>query len=404
MPQNTLTDIRRNNQRSTLRDAYMPAINPAMGDPLNTLGSRVGRIGDTPMDPLPPVGAYASGAGLRRAQNEMRTPLRYVPGSGTQITGYNAFSDGFQAQPSPGGWAARNAGVYTKAAPPRMEVKNRDVRSGSATDAQRIALNRMRGGMSLNNDEELLLRGLPPAQLQAAYEGSFADRKSQAKETVRQRALSRGDARVAGRNYRRLTQDMPPALAGAMSLGGGNIDPVTAAMTGLLDGPTSAAFNETNARSRTDDLRRSADQEKTRQDGLITGLLSEDPQIRQAAAAQLGLGPQSSNGFSLTEPNPDGTPNLGLDNNDLLAMQNREGNDIAIEQYGRSKQWSKDRINAAKREYGQSLLSRGADWAYDQAFAPTPAGSARNPPQMGMLRKAMTGGKFLLKSLRPPGV
>lgn len=371
----TLTDVRRNNTRSTLRSAYMPAINPAMGDPLNTLGSQVGMIRDMPMEPLPPVGAYASGAGLRRAQNEMpNTPLRYTPGIGTQVTGHNAFSGGFQAQPSPAdAWSLRNPDPYTKASPARMEVPNRNVRSGSNQDAASIALNRMRGGMSLNRDERLLLQGMDPATIQGAYSGSFADRKAQAKETVRQRGLARGDARAAGRaasgNYRAsIRGGMPANIAGALSLtGAGGVDPMAATLAGLMPGGTAAAFNETNARSRADDLNRTADADKTRQAGLIAGLQSEDPAIRQAAASQLGLGPQTGNGFSLTTPNPDGTPNLGFNNDDLLAMENRRGDDFMIAQYGKSKGWSADKIAAAQREYGSSILDRGADWLYNNA-------------------------------------
>lgn len=429
-----LNTLRQNRNRSSLRSAYLPATNPAIGDPLNRLGSQLGRINEEPMEPLPAVGSYAAGAGLNNLRGE-RGGRGYSSQYGTQLTGYTSFDDGRMAGPSAGeAWAARNgAGIGAAAQQrmftnsqlraqglpqisPGMSLKQSWQRTGSATDAPRIALTRLRNGVPLNPDEEQLIAGMAektPGGMTRLLAGSRAEQKANSRAVLRERGLARGDARAAARNFRAMTSPrnvrlasggmvsqpgMPAQLAGAMTLAGGAgaVDPMMAALSGMMPGGTAAEFNDTATRERIAGMDRNAADSRTQQAMIMQAMQSEDPATRAWALSQL---PASQGGTSLRQPGDEplpegGEPSLGLTNDDALALENRRGNDAAIAAYGRSRKWSQDKIAAVQREYGRTLLSKaaglvlphlnepytgpnpgfleqGADWLYGQ-FGPRP--------------------------------
>lgn len=379
--------LRGANLAADLRSAYLPATNPAVGDPLNIMGSQIGRIGRRPDEPLPPpTKPYHQVPG--QMDGVVSVPGGGVGGPGLRMPGHNAFSGGFQAQPSAGDkWAARNPNPYPAGSPLRLGVKNPDVRSGSNKDALKIAQNRARAGMSLNEDEKHFL-GTPDGtvpisisanaptavapSLQDVLAGSFAERQTQAKETVRQRGLARGDARAQARNYREMTAPRNVRMGDGSTV---SRPGMPAGLAAYSNAPAGGSLREILGYGAEGAARLGVG--RLEADATLRGKsMDNETDIKKAnilkdiAAMEAGKGAGAP-------PTPEDGPQLDLGNDDLLALQNREGNDGAIEQYGRTKGWSDDKIAAVKRQYGEGPLKKAARAAGGAMFsAPATAGAA----------------------------
>ena len=267
---------------------YQNAVSPlrkAMQDPRNAMGSQVGVIGPAPRIPeseMPaPTRPYRQVPG--QLPGVISVPGGGVGGSGWRIPGHNAFSDGYQAQPTAGEkWAARNAGAYANK-PPRVSAANATdpIRGANqrptTNDPLSVALTRMRSGMSLNAEEKKLVGAMGPESLSAMMEGSPAATKAAAKENVRQAGIERGLVNRASKNYDKLTRPrtlgisgatggivsrpgMDPRLAGAMTLGGSQGgSPLKYALAGLISGETAADYNRVEALAKEGADKRAAD-------------------------------------------------------------------------------------------------------------------------------------------------
>jgi hypothetical protein len=230
----------------------------------------------------------------------------------------------------------------------------------------------MMGGMSLNNLEREHLATVDPSLLQAMYANSSAGRKASAKETVRQRGLARGEAKASRRQYDAMTAPkmigisgatgnwitspgMAPQVASAMAMsGGGAVDPLMAAMSGLLPPNAAAAMNQTAMLDRANQTEAAGMERREGMAPLLAALGSENPAAQQWALGQLqGGGMQPNQGVAFQ---PGGEVAFSPED-EFMLNGNLKGNPNAIEAYGRSRGWTDQVIDNAKKQYGKKSAS-----------------------------------------------